>query len=66
MLKTLLVVALFFLFGFTIPAQTIHRIYSAVRTFENIVIDGVPNDSAWKKAPLATDFLEFRPNIGMK
>lgn len=45
-------------------SQAIHRSLAAVRTNEKIVIDGIINDSAWKKAPLATNFVEFRPNIG--
>lgn len=46
-------------------SQIVHRTYPAVRTNQKIVIDGVIDDSAWKKAPLATGFVEFRPNIGM-
>lgn len=46
-------------------SQIVHRKYPAVRTDEKIVIDGFINDPAWKKAPLATSFVEFRPNIGL-
>jgi hypothetical protein len=46
--------------------QIIHRRLEAVRTTEKIVIDGLINDSAWKKAPVASEFVEFRPNIGKK
>ncbi len=47
-------------------SQAIHRKFPAVRTTERIVIDGDINDPAWKKAPIATGFVEFRPNIGKK
>lgn len=38
----------------------------AKRLTGSIVIDGELNDSAWKTAPLATDFVEFRPTPGKK
>ncbi len=44
-------------------SQIVHRTYPAVRTDKKILVDGILNDSAWKNAPLATDFVEFRPNI---
>src|SRR5215210_1458068 len=46
--------------------QITHRTLPAVRTDEKIVIDGFINDSAWNRAPIATEFVEFRPNIGKK
>jgi hypothetical protein len=36
----------------------------AIRTTEKIVIDGDLNDEAWKKAPVATDMVEWRPTYG--
>ena len=57
-------IALFSLVFTTGFSQIVHRSYAAVRTDEKIVIDGVLDDSAWKKAPLANGFVEFRPNIG--
>ncbi len=38
----------------------------AVRTTGKIVIDGEIKDEAWKSAPLATDFVEWRPAFGTK
>lgn len=38
----------------------------AVRTTQKIVIDGNLNDSAWLQAPVATDFIEWRPTFGNK
>ena len=37
-----------------------------MRTKQTITIDGDLNDSAWKTAPVATDFVEHRPNFGAK
>jgi hypothetical protein len=42
------------------------RLLPAMRTTETIKIDGVLDDSAWKSAPLATDYVEFRPAVGVK
>lgn len=36
----------------------------AVRTTEKIVIDGDLKDEAWKKAPLASEMVEWRPTYG--
>ncbi len=36
----------------------------AVRTTQKIVIDGDISDEAWKTAPVATDFVEWRPSYG--
>src|SRR6478735_2613698 len=36
----------------------------AQRLTSSIKIDGVPDDAAWKDAPLATGFVEMRPNFG--
>ena len=61
-LSLLTILMIFFINSF---AQIVHRNYPAVRTEQKIIIDGIIDDSAWKKAPLATDFVEFRPNIGL-
>ena len=42
------------------------RVLPAKRTTELIKIDGVLDDSAWKNAPVATDYVEFRPAIGVQ
>lgn len=46
--------------------QIIHRQLPAVRTAGKIIVDGDISDSAWKSAPVATEFVEFQPNIGKK
>lgn len=38
----------------------------AVRTNARIVIDGDISDAAWKQAPLATNFIEWRPAPGVQ
>ncbi len=38
----------------------------AVRTTQKILIDGDIADEAWKSAPLATGFTEWRPTFGVK
>ncbi len=42
------------------------KLLPAMRTTQAIKIDGLLNDSAWKDAPLATDYVEFRPAVGVK
>jgi hypothetical protein len=42
------------------------RLLPAMRTTQTIKIDGVLDDSAWKTAALATDYVEFRPAVGVK
>ncbi|MFT3909827.1 MAG: DUF5916 domain-containing protein [Ferruginibacter sp.] len=37
---------------------------NAQRLSSPIKIDGIPDDAAWKDAPVATDFVEMRPNFG--
>ncbi len=39
---------------------------AATRTTQKITIDGDLADEAWKSAPLATDFVEWRPAYGLK
>ena len=41
------------------------RIVSAVRTDEDIVIDGVLEEAAWESASPAKDFIQFEPTPGM-
>lgn len=38
----------------------------AKRTASSLQIDGNLDDAAWKDAPVATDFIEFRPSPGRK
>jgi hypothetical protein len=45
-------------------SQITRRQLPAVRTIENIVIDGELTDSAWLTAANATDFIEWRPDFG--
>ena len=65
-MKLQLLVFFFFLFATTAFAQTekVVKRLPAVRTTEKIIIDGNLNDEAWKKAPVATDMVEWRPTFG--
>ncbi|MBO9661219.1 MAG: carbohydrate binding family 9 domain-containing protein, partial [Chitinophagaceae bacterium] len=44
-------------------AQTVKQI-PAVRTVLPIVLDGVPNEDAWKQSPVISDLIEMRPTFG--
>lgn len=46
-------------------AQQVCRSLEASRTFSAPKIDGIPNDSVWSKAMIATDFFQLQPNPGM-
>ena len=52
--------------GFTWAQSPAPKTLPAKRFTGTIVIDGELNDSAWKNAPLATEFVEFRPTPGKK
>jgi hypothetical protein len=41
------------------------KMVPAVRTTQKITIDGDLKDEAWKLAPVATDFVEWRPSYGL-
>ncbi len=52
-----------------LQAQTANKVVktmAATRTTQKIVIDGHIKDSAWMQAPVATDFIEWRPSFGLK
>jgi hypothetical protein len=51
--------------GFAQKEKIVKKI-PAVRTTQKIQIDGDINDEAWKTAPVATDFVEWRPTFGRK
>jgi hypothetical protein len=38
----------------------------AKRVTSPIKVDGIPDDEAWKTAPVMTDLIEFRPTVGRK
>ncbi len=44
-------------------AQEVKKL-NAVRTDKSPKIDGILDDEAWKNAPIAGNFIEFRPNPG--
>jgi hypothetical protein len=54
------------LFYFTCFSQAPPRKLPAVRINQIIAIDGDLKDSAWINAPVANDFVEWRPNFGAK
>ena len=45
--------------------EKIVKTLPAVRTSDKIVIDGDLKDTAWQKATVATDFVEWRPSYGV-
>jgi hypothetical protein len=53
----------FFLFSLTLFSQA-QKSIPAVRTNLPIKIDGLPNDEAWKEAPIAKDFVMMDPGSG--
>jgi hypothetical protein len=58
-----------FLSDYSLFAQsdtTTAKVLKATRTTGKINIDGILNDEAWKAAPAATDFVEWRPAFGLK
>ncbi|MCX2573693.1 DUF5916 domain-containing protein [Pedobacter sandarakinus] len=57
---------LFFLliFGYSKAQQVVQRELKAVRATVNPKIDGILDDACWVDVPLATDFIELRPNPG--
>jgi len=72
--RVLFLVILFSLFTFRIrtqysqdenfpPPEEVPEI-QAVRTVENIMIDGILNESAWEDAPLVDDFFRMEPRQG--
>ncbi len=65
-MKSCFLIAIIFLSSINSFCQTIHRKLPAVRTTAKIIVDGDISDSAWKNAPLATEFVEYQPNIGKK
>jgi hypothetical protein len=52
---------LFSIFSLSLFAQSSPKTLIAKRTISPIKIDGVLNDSAWKDAPAALGYTEFRP-----
>lgn len=61
--KTLLIL-FFFLSTLQWASAQIIKELPAVRRTLPIKIDGLVDDSAWKEAPVMTDLIEFRPNVG--
>lgn len=55
---------IFFLLPFIAYTQDTLKRVNAVRSNEAIKLDGVPDDAAWKTAPLISGFIEMRPNFG--
>ncbi len=62
MKKFLLIFLYFFL---TMAFSQTQKSLPAVRTHLPIKIDGQPTDNAWKKAPVATDFVMMDPGNGI-
>jgi hypothetical protein len=64
MKKYFFLVFLLFLLSLLVFAQSKVKKTSALKIKEPIVIDGLLNESAWKKAPEANDFIQFEPERG--
>jgi hypothetical protein len=67
-MRALLLLIILSTSAFTLRAQNARVVkkLEATRTTQKIVIDGNLKDSAWLSAPLATDFVEWRPAFGNK
>lgn len=52
--------------GFSQAQDSLHKTLPAQRLTGVIKIDGDINDAAWQTAPVAKDFLEWRPSFGQK
>ena len=66
-MKSLLFAFCAALFSVTLMAQQAEKkvkTIPAVRTAQKIIIDGDLKDEAWQKAPVAGDFVEWRPSFG--
>lgn len=62
--KFLFAVMFFFLFSFLIFSQWKLKETYALKTDEPINVDGLLNESVWKKAQEAGDFIQFQPERG--
>ncbi len=63
---TLLFLSIFFSTNVYSQVNKEKKIYETVRVKKAPKIDGVLNDEAWKKAPIATDFIVLYPDNGSK
>lgn len=59
-----LIIALFLLCAISMHSQE-KKSLNIVRTSEAPKIDGVLDDAAWQTAEIATDFIQFRPEMGV-
>jgi len=57
-------VLIFFLCIFMHLEAQSKKTYQITRTQKAPTIDGVLNESVWSDLQIATDFIQFRPNIG--
>lgn len=56
-------VSILLLCCFAAHSQTVKQV-PAVRTNLPITLDGIPDEEAWKQAPVIADFVEMRPHFG--
>ncbi|MEO7765877.1 MAG: DUF5916 domain-containing protein [Ferruginibacter sp.] len=61
MTQRLGVLLIILLFSFSVFAQIAKKELTAYRTSGTVVIDGVPDEPAWKNASVADHFVEVRP-----
>lgn len=63
--RLLYFIVLFYLSVFTLSASNPDRILTASRINEEIKMDGVLDENAWKNAQPATDFIQTEPTPGL-
>jgi hypothetical protein len=63
-MKKLLIIIAVCLSVLEVTAQQVQKTFEAVRTTDNIKIDGVFDEAAWAEAPVLGDFIQRRPNPG--
>lgn len=64
MIKTGLSLFLVFLIPLLVPAQEVKKTVTAIPVNTSIKIDGILDEEAWAKAPVASDFIQRRPFNG--
>ncbi|MEC3907706.1 DUF5916 domain-containing protein [Tamlana sp. 2201CG12-4] len=62
-MKQLTILILLFCISLHFEAQT-KKVYQITRTEHPPTIDGILNESTWDNLQIATDFIQFRPDVG--
>ncbi len=64
-MKSIIFIIVFFVVITGVQSQVSRKELPAIRAIENINIDGVLDDAAWQKAPIASQFVSFEPANGI-